>query len=401
MWGAGMTNGEDVEQNWEFTNGAAGSTKMMGPGGRHVFLEGVFSFHNWMRTVSYLKVFGRQMARDLKEGKQHREAFEAFTALVEGERPDVVEKWKRWVLTWESEQHMDGHASLFEMAKPSTTMQDIRLQLGKAELTQTGAGIEVERQHTSSTFISMGLDIKESQRILTIDVKALANPTLLQELDFVKRRTALLKRIRRFRKLQQTYMPECTRFLMEAQREVWNKKNRVPEAIKLFLPSELSSASRAQACEKGLDAIEEEMREAELQESLEELRQALRTRMVANYFGHRNTTSQQALTHGQGLLQQIAIQILKAKLRCRYARNAYLRLKGHGPWEKVYNMLNEEDVRGINKRAASKEEEAERQRLRELGEIVEGGIARAGVVAAGGGNTYLIMDMVQCETFGQ
>jgi hypothetical protein len=33
MWGAGMTNGEDVEQNWEFTNGAAGSTKMMGPGG--------------------------------------------------------------------------------------------------------------------------------------------------------------------------------------------------------------------------------------------------------------------------------------------------------------------------------------------------------------------------------
>ncbi|KAJ7799361.1 hypothetical protein B0H14DRAFT_2295987, partial [Mycena olivaceomarginata] len=51
MWGAGMTNGEDVEQNWEFTNGAAGSTKMMGPGGRHAFLEGLFGFHNWMRTV--------------------------------------------------------------------------------------------------------------------------------------------------------------------------------------------------------------------------------------------------------------------------------------------------------------------------------------------------------------
>ncbi|KAJ7659741.1 hypothetical protein DFH06DRAFT_1326762 [Mycena polygramma] len=32
MWGAGRTHGETVEQNWEFTNGAAASTKMMGLG---------------------------------------------------------------------------------------------------------------------------------------------------------------------------------------------------------------------------------------------------------------------------------------------------------------------------------------------------------------------------------
>jgi hypothetical protein len=95
MWGAGMTNGEDVEQNWEFSNGAAGSTKMMGLGGRHVFLEGLFGFHNWMRTVSYRTVFSRRMGRNLKEVKQHREAFEAFTALVVGEWPELVAKWKR------------------------------------------------------------------------------------------------------------------------------------------------------------------------------------------------------------------------------------------------------------------------------------------------------------------
>jgi hypothetical protein len=45
----------------------------------------------------------------------------------------------------------------------ATTMQEIRLRLGKAELTRMGAGVEVERQHTSSTFISMGLDIEETQ----------------------------------------------------------------------------------------------------------------------------------------------------------------------------------------------------------------------------------------------
>jgi hypothetical protein len=42
-------------------------------------------------------------------------------------------------------------------------MTEIRVRLGKEELTRTGAGVEVERHHTSSTFVSMGLDIEESQ----------------------------------------------------------------------------------------------------------------------------------------------------------------------------------------------------------------------------------------------
>jgi hypothetical protein len=210
----------------------------------------------------------------------------------------------------------------------------------------------------------------------------------LQELDFVKRKTALLKRINRFRKLQRTYMPEVARFLSAAQREVWNDKSRGPEAMKLFMPSELSNASRAQVCEKGLDGIEEKMREAELEATLEELRQALRVRTGTNRFRHRNMTGQHALTRGKGLLRQNDIRILKAKLRYWYARNAYLRLKGHGTWEKTWQTLEEEDVRGVNERAVS-EEEAERVRLWDLGEIVEGGIARAGVVAAGEGTHTL------------
>jgi hypothetical protein len=117
MWGAGMTDGEVVEQNWEFLNGAAGSTKMMGPGGRHAWLEGLFTFHNWMRTVSYRNVFSRRMARDLKEARKHREAFEAFMELLEGERPDLVTNWKGWVKDWELVQHTDGIGSPFEMTK--------------------------------------------------------------------------------------------------------------------------------------------------------------------------------------------------------------------------------------------------------------------------------------------
>ncbi|KAJ7028751.1 hypothetical protein C8F04DRAFT_1212103 [Mycena alexandri] len=369
MWGAGMTDGEDVEQNWDFTNGAAGSTKMMGPGGRHAFLEGLFAFHNWMRTVSYRKVFGRRMTRDLKEGRQHREAFTAFTALLEGEKPELVGKWRVWVLDWESTQHTDGVGSPFEMSRPVHTMKDIHLRLGKEELTRTGAGVQVERQHTSSTFISMGLELEQSQ----------------YELEFVKRKTALLKRISRFHKLQRIYMPELVRFLTPQQRTLFEDKTRSPEAVKLFMPSELAVAVRAQACEKGLEAIEEEMREGELQETLEELRQALRLRTMTNRFRRRNMTGQRALTRGQGVLRQITIRVHKAKLRYCYARNALARLRGHGPWEKTYKVLEEGDVRGINERAAAEEELAERETMRELGAIVEGGIAAAEGVTAGEG----------------
>lgn len=52
MWGAAMTHGESVEQNWSFSNGAAASTRLMGPGARHATLEDVFGFHNYDRQLA-------------------------------------------------------------------------------------------------------------------------------------------------------------------------------------------------------------------------------------------------------------------------------------------------------------------------------------------------------------
>lgn len=55
MPGAGLTHGEGVEQNWSFSNGAAASTKLMGPGSRHATLEDVFGFHNYDRQLAMRK----------------------------------------------------------------------------------------------------------------------------------------------------------------------------------------------------------------------------------------------------------------------------------------------------------------------------------------------------------
>jgi hypothetical protein len=53
--GAGKSHGETVEQNWSFSNGAAASTKRMGPGGRHGTLEDIFGFHNYERQLAMRK----------------------------------------------------------------------------------------------------------------------------------------------------------------------------------------------------------------------------------------------------------------------------------------------------------------------------------------------------------
>ncbi|KAJ7315783.1 hypothetical protein DFH08DRAFT_917665 [Mycena albidolilacea] len=345
MWGAGRTHGETVEQNWEFTNGAAASTKMMGLGTRASTLEDLFGFHNWRRTVAWRRLFPKRMAENIKEGQVHRDAFEAFDSALREAAPEMVVGWEKWVHEWESRQHKDGTESPFELREKVMTMQEIRRKLAKDELLRSGEGDEVEREETPSTFLLMGMEIEESQRYLAIDVKAVANPTDAQAIDFLKRRTALVKRIRAFRKLQRTYMPNLRRFLTAAQRSLWDTEpERNAEAIRLFMPSEIADKNRrVRACAVGLPAVEEELRVGEVREALHALRQGLRTRTMTNRFRLRHCTGQRMLTRGQGVLRQVNLKIHKAKLRYRYARNALTRLKGHGTWETELQVLEDKD----------------------------------------------------------
>jgi hypothetical protein len=114
--------------------------------------------------------------------------FTAFSELVEAEEPALVAKWKAWVLDWERVQHTDGHGSPFESSKPgkpegsaalfarldptsstAKSMKERRLELVCKELLRTAGDAEMEREHTPSVFITMGLDIEESQYIFFSD----------------------------------------------------------------------------------------------------------------------------------------------------------------------------------------------------------------------------------------
>ncbi|KAJ6600100.1 hypothetical protein B0H10DRAFT_1754255, partial [Mycena sp. CBHHK59/15] len=213
----------------------------MGLGTRHATLEDLFGFHNWRRLVSWRSIFKKRMGENVKEGQVHRDAFEAFDAALRGTAPEMVEGWQKWVDDWESRQHKDGAESPFEVTEKVMSMREIRLKLAKEELLRSGEGVEVEQEDTPSTFVLMGLEIEESQRYLAIDVKSIANPTDTQTVDILKRRAALVKRMRTFRKLQRTYMPNLRRFLTASQRALWDSEmDRNAEAVRLFLPSDIS-----------------------------------------------------------------------------------------------------------------------------------------------------------------
>jgi hypothetical protein len=55
--GVGRTDGEGVERNWSWLNGAAASTSQMGPGSRHDTLDDYMGFSNFRKVTELGKFF--------------------------------------------------------------------------------------------------------------------------------------------------------------------------------------------------------------------------------------------------------------------------------------------------------------------------------------------------------
>ncbi|KAJ6579040.1 hypothetical protein DFH09DRAFT_1310403 [Mycena vulgaris] len=369
---AGMTHGEGVEQNWSFSNGAAASTKLMGPGSRHATLEDIFGFHNYDRQLAMHRVLAKRLAVNLKEAAKHKAALDAFTTGLEVERAEEVEGWRSWVMRWEAKQHTTPEDSPFEYKEAVTTLREIQLKIATEEFICTEDGVEVEQESTPSTFIMMGLGLEDLQRRLEIDVKALQHPTASQKLGFMKRRMTLLKKIHRFREVQRVYMPSLRGFLSDWERQVLDGNGeQAPETTRLFMPSEVSEpTNRRRACAVGLGEIEARMREGEASEALEVVRQGLRARTMTNRFRIKNYTGQGALTRGQGILRQINLKIHLAKLHYRYSRGALVALHGNGVWEERLKVLRDDDVWALNERSLAAEGEAQGEQLDDLARAV-------------------------------
>ncbi|KAF7333062.1 CxC2 domain-containing protein [Mycena venus] len=344
MWGAAMTHGG-------------------GRGAKLATLEDVFGFHNYDRLLAMHRVLPKRLAETMKDATQHKVAFEVFTKGLETARPEELKEWKAWVKRWEAVQHDTPKDSPFELKNKVSTLRKVQEMIATEEFICTDDGVEIEREHTPGAFITMGLEIEETQRRLAVDVRVLKDPSPSQKLAFTKRRTTLLKQIYRFRQVQRVYMPSVRTVLLQDQKQMFDGNGeQAPKATRLFMPSDIADATmRGRACTIGLAALEERMREGEAEEALEGVRWGLRTRTMTNRYKLRNYTSQGMMTKGQGILQQINIRIHIAKAQ---------------------------ELGGST--ALTAEEKAQNAHSAEIGgAIIEGGIARAAGVASGEGSHTL------------
>ncbi|KAJ7780556.1 hypothetical protein DFH07DRAFT_949798 [Mycena maculata] len=345
MFGAGASHGEGVEQNWAFSNGAAALTKLMSPGSRASTLEDIFGFHNYDRQLAMHHVLPKRLAEHMREGTKHNAALTAFMEGLEEERADEVAEWKDMVLTWEAEQHVEGDTSPFEYKETVKTLREIQVEIAREELILTEDGVEVEQESTPSTFLTMGLGLESLQS-----------------------------------------------FLSDHEKQVFDGNGeQLAETTRLFMPSEIADlGTRGRACALGLAEVEARMREGEAVQALDWVRKGLRTKTGMSAFKILNYTGQGAMTRSQGVLRQVDIEIHLAKIHYRYARAALLALRGHGVWEERLRVLKDDDVRGLNERALTAEEQAGREHLDDLARTMTTGgraLAAERLVAGEGSHT--------------
>ena len=153
---------------------------------------------------------------------------------------------------------------------------------------------EVKARHSGATYQQFNIEKRRTRRLHSSPFD-LPNNLL----------TDILRRIKKFRGLQQTYMPNVQEFLSPQQLERFNAPPDVvvAEEIKLYMPSELSTEHRmiARACKPGLADMETRLREAECWESLDSLRSGLRTRSAGLLFQVQNVTGQTSVTRAEGI----------------------------------------------------------------------------------------------------
>jgi hypothetical protein len=224
------------------------------------------------------------------------------------------------------------------------------------------------------------------RQALRLEVKGKQKQTLLQTTSIVERRTVLLKRIQRFREIQQVYMPSFDPKNSAHLERLASPDPARPahvEDCKLYMPSELSELDRHRYCPAGLAAMEDRLRYAEASDALEDLRHQLRTRSFTNRFKVANVTGQIHNTRARETQHRIDDKVRSAELRYRRARWALLNLRGKGAWEDTLQVLEHSDVRALNERELTAQEKEDIRRVREkAGIIVDGDEVNAERVAA-------------------
>jgi hypothetical protein len=176
-----------------------------------------------------------------------------------------------------------------------------------------------------------------------------------QKASIQEKRNILMRQIRRWQQVQLVYMPGAATLSVPARdRHVDEddaKDSEMAEKVPITLPSKVESALRNAICLHQVAEYEQQLRLAQLQDSLIELRRARRVRhtLLMNHQTQIAGQGQRANTRSRAIIHGIEERIAKFVQRYRAAYNALVQLDPTGNWQVTYLKLNDEDNRGPGK----------------------------------------------------
>ncbi|KAJ7738811.1 hypothetical protein B0H16DRAFT_1465657 [Mycena metata] len=363
--GVGRTDGEGVERNWSWLNGAAQSVSVMGPGSREDTIDDLCGFSNWRKTVDLGNSLLRKLVLAIPQAMIHSRAFHAFTDGLRGEHEGELRDWDALIREWEQDP-LGAVINPFDYpAVEAETMADVMKRISEedhARVVKDGAGA---LQVKPAGFLLAGIDIQEDQLAVALEAKRRTRTTI-QATDLQRKRTVLLGKVAALQDVQNIYMPGLHQWIAQQEPALPAPDNSKPETIKIFLPSALPAAVRETVCLPELTQNEDNLRQAQAGDALRELRSNLRTRTFAHQFKRKHMGGQGMYTKSQSLQDGIEDRIRSAGARYRAAWAGLLALRGPGKWQTALQELRPEDVRGINERAMNDEEKEDNRKARLL-----------------------------------
>ncbi len=185
-------------------------------------------------------------------------------------------------------------------------------------------------------------------------------------INLQKRLAALLGKLRKFVQLQAVYMPR----LLDPLSPPVGLTILDVDSFAVVLPSDVPTDRRLEVCgsHTKLPDMEDQLQYADACDALESLRHSLRMRTCYNQDKIANVTGQVPNTKARSLQESVDQAVKNAAARYRRAREAVQRLRGPGAWQESLRPLLDSDLIGLNERAVTREEIAERVRVRALGD---------------------------------
>ncbi|KAA1479478.1 hypothetical protein DENSPDRAFT_855406 [Dentipellis sp. KUC8613] len=251
---------------------------------------------------------GTQLSRSLKEAVQMlTEQQTRYNELKETFPTAVIGRWERMITLWDadgsqpnpyeeavSDSPIAGKMCASSAIRAPSPAEGIVLpcdasaapSTSKEEARQASQGVLSVHEMTSGTFLSVGMELQEQQRLLRGKVGATDRATTKKKVTLQDKQNALHHRIQAWHQVQRLYMPVVTTLLPKATGDgsegqetaqpsasVPSEETTLPkpEFKKLWMPSDLSPSQRVTGILPGLVDKELCLHEAEAEDALHEI----------------------------------------------------------------------------------------------------------------------------------